>query len=157
MRRYWMILMLPVAAGLVAMNHWNADQTANEKAVRRAVMDYVEGFYEVKPELLERGVSPQVKKMGYWRKEGEAEYQGPAHMTYDQARELAGNWNVDDRQGTDLKYEVEVFEVADKIACAKVTAKWGFDYFQLVKEEDGWKIHHVLWQSHPPETDATDR
>ena len=40
----------------------------------------------------------------------------------------------------------------DKIANAKVTAKWGIDYFQLVKEDGRWKIHHVLWQTHPPKS-----
>lgn len=123
--------------------------TADEKAVHAAIEDYVLGFYEAKPERLERCLSKDLKKMGWWRPDEKSEYQGPGHMTYDQALGLAAKWNNEGQQGEDLKYEVTLFEVADKTACGKVTAKWGQDYFHLAKEEGQWKIHHVIWQSAP--------
>ncbi|MEM9378924.1 MAG: nuclear transport factor 2 family protein [Planctomycetota bacterium] len=120
-------------------------------AVERAIQDYVEAFYHAKPELLERGVSRDLKKMGYWRKDTDAPFGDALHMTFDEATALAKRWNAKGEQGEDLTYEIEIYDVADKTACGKLTAKWGIDYFQLVKEkDDAWKIHHVLWQSHPP-------
>ena len=125
-------------------------RSADEIAVERAMKDYVEGFYQAKPELIERGVSKDLKKMGYWRNDETGEYSDAMHMNFEQAVTLAKRWNADGQQGENLKYEVEVYEVADKTACGKLSAKWGIDYFQLAKEGEAWKIHHVMWQSHPP-------
>ena len=71
-------------------------------------------------------------------------------MTYDQAIALAKSWNVDGKQGELKPYEIEIFEVLDKTAAAKLTAHWGSDYFHLAKEGGEWKIRHALWQSPPP-------
>lgn len=120
--------------------------------VERAMNDYVKGFYEARPELIERGVSKDLKKMGYWRPADADEYRDASHMTYEQAIELAKTWNLDGKQGELKEPELEIYEVLDKTACGKLTAHWGVDYFHLVKEGDEWKIHHVLWQSAPPES-----
>lgn len=107
-------------------------------------------FYHVEPERIERSVSPDMKKMGYWRDEGATDYSEAVHMTFEQAVALASKWNVDNQRGEDLEHSIELYEVADKTACAKLTAYWGIDYMQLAKESDGrWRIHHVMWQSHP--------
>ena len=45
--------------------------------------------------------------------------------------------------------KITVFEVLDKIATAKVEAKWGIDYFHLAKINDKWMIVNVLWQDYP--------
>ena len=125
--------------------------TADEKAVQAAIEDYVLGFYDAAPERLERSVSPALKKMGYWREDENSEYQGAMHMDFEAAIELAKVWNADGNRGTDLPYAIELHEVADMTATAKVTAYWGQDYFQLAKDKDGrWRIHHVMWQSAPP-------
>ncbi|MEM1450282.1 MAG: nuclear transport factor 2 family protein [Planctomycetota bacterium] len=147
-----LLLLAALALPLAAAVQEDASAPSKDRAaVERAIQDYVEGFYHAKPELLERGVSKDLKKMGYWRKDADAPYSDAMHMTFDQAIALAKSWNANGEQGDDLTYDIEIYEVADKTACGKLTAKWGIDYFQLVKEkDDAWKIHHVLWQSHPP-------
>lgn len=124
-------------------------QENDRKAVERAVQDYVEGFYQAKPELIERGVHKDLTKYGFWRND-QAEYQ-PFPMTFEEARALAERWNADGKQG-ELEFEIELFEVADQTAAAKLTAKWGIDYMHLAKFDGEWKIRHVMWQSHPPGT-----
>ncbi|NNK81307.1 MAG: hypothetical protein HKO93_07400, partial [Flavobacteriales bacterium] len=42
--------------------------------------------------------------------------------------------------------EVEVLDVMNHIAAAKVTAWWGYDYILLSKEGDKWMIEQVLWE-----------
>ncbi|MCP3920921.1 MAG: nuclear transport factor 2 family protein [bacterium] len=119
----------------------------DHKAVKRAVQDYVEGFYEAKPELIERGVHTDLTKYGFWRRTAEEKYTGTA-MTFDMAIEFAKKWNADGKQGTDLTYDIQLLDVADQTAAAKLTAKWGIDYMHLAKNDKGeWKIHHVMWQS----------
>ena len=69
-------------------------------------------------------------------------------MTYEQLVELAGDYYKE--QGgapAGAPKKVEVLDVLNQTASAKLTADWGVDYFHLAKYEDKWKIVHVLWQS----------
>ena len=45
--------------------------------------------------------------------------------------------------------EVQLLDVLDQTAAAKVTAYWGTDYLLLAKFDGQWMITHVLWQSPP--------
>jgi len=126
-------------------------QTADNAAgVESAVEDYLLGIYDVEPERIERSVSRDLVKFGYWRPSPDAEYR-PSPMNYEQLHALAGSWNVDNRQGLDdsSPREIEVLDVLDMTAVAKLTAQWGIDYFQLEKIDGKWMIRHVIWQSAP--------
>lgn len=127
-----------------------AQSAEDHEGVHAAVVDYLEGLYSAEPERIERSVSPHMVKFGYWRESPADEY-SPTPMTYEQLYRLAGNWNADNRQGIDedTPRAIEVLDVLDQTAAAKLTAAWGIDYFQLEKVEGKWMIRHVLWQSHP--------
>jgi len=127
-----------------------AQAQTDEEGVYNAVLDYVEGFYNVEPERFEKSISKDLVKYGYW-KNPDGEYQG-SPMNWDQAYQLASRWNVDNRQNMDenTPKEIWVMEVLDKTAVAKLTAQWGIDYFQLEKNDGVWQIGHVIWQAHPP-------
>lgn len=140
------VLLLPVAA---------YGQTDDDyAAVHRAVLDYVDALYDVRPALIERSVSPRLAKIGYVRRtdaDGAATYREGA-MTYDELMRLAGTWNADQRRADPEaapKY-VTVLDVLDQTATAKLEAQWGVDYLQLAKQDGRWRIVHVLWQSSPP-------
>jgi hypothetical protein len=45
---------------------------------------------------------------------------------------------------------IELYDVQDQTASAKLTAWWGIDYLLLAKQSGRWRITHVLWQSPPP-------
>ena len=45
---------------------------------------------------------------------------------------------------------MQVLDVLDVTASAKLTAKWGVDSMHLAKYGEQWKIVQVLWQSPPP-------
>ena len=121
---------------------------ADDRAeVERAVLDYVEGVYEVKPELIARSVHPELKKFGFARRSADQEYR-VIPMTYEQLHKLAGEYYKE--QGgapADAPKKVEILDVLDQTASAKLTASWGVDYFHLAKYDGKWKIVHVLWQS----------
>ncbi len=125
-----------------------AGQTAEDRSeVERAVLDYVEGVYEVRPELIERSVHPELKKFGFARRSPEDDWR-VIPMTYEQLVALAGEYYQ--QQGgapTDAPKQVEILDVLNQTASAKLTASWGVDYFHLAKYEGKWKIVHVLWQS----------
>ena len=127
-------------------------QTNTEKeAVRQAVLDYVEGVYEVAPERIERSVHPELVKRGFYIKKGESAYTF-APMTFAELVNLAKTYNKSGRVPKDAPKEIVIFDVLDQTAAAKLTAVWGVDYFQLAKYDRKWKIVNILWQTPPPKT-----
>ena len=135
------VVLLPVAAA--------AQADAEREAVRQAVLDYVEGIYEVAPARIERSVHPDLAKRGFFVKKGETAYSS-AVMTYQQLVELAGSYNKSGRVPKDAPKEVVIFDISDQTASAKLTAVWGIDYIHLAKYDGKWKFVNVLWQTHPP-------
>ena len=128
-----------------------AQDGSDEQGVTAAVMDYVDAIYNVEPERIDRSVSPDLVKRGYWRPAADADYR-ESPMTFDQLRSLSERWNADGHldPATAVK-EVVVFDILDKTASAKLVADWGIDYMQLAKVDGRWMIKNILWQSHPPE------
>ena len=123
----------------------NADRTA----VERAVLDYVEGFYEGDTTKLVRSVHPEVTKYGYYLPRDSTRYVGEAmpfaeFMAYGRAVKGRGQ-----PAPPDAPKRVEIFDVQNQTASAKLTAWWGTDYLLLAKYDGRWMIRQVLWQSPP--------
>jgi len=134
------VVLLPVAAA--------AQSDADREGVRAAVLDYVEGIYEVNASRIERSVHPELAKRGFFVKKGEAAY-SPHVMTFQQLVDLAKSYNKDGHVKKDAPKEVVIFDVSDQTASAKLTAVWGIDYIHLAKYEGKWKFVNVLWQTPP--------
>lgn len=137
-----------VGAALVAGASVRAPNR-DEVLVREAVLDYVEACYEVQPERIEKSVDPSMAKLGFFRGKAETEYRDGEAMTYQQLLETAAKYNKSGKLPKDAPKEIEIFEVLDKTASAKLTAQWGIDYFHLAKVDGKWKIYQVMWQSKP--------
>lgn len=131
---------------LVIVFQANAQSSESDK-VKRACMDYIEGFYEGDEAKLKRSLSPDLLKFGYMKKRGTQEYASAGQMTYEEALSYARG--VKEKQSfpkADAPRGIEIYDVDDNIAAAKVTAWWGFDYILLAKVDDNWMIQQVLWQ-----------
>ena len=128
-----------------------AQSDTEKEAVRQAVLDYVEGVYEVAPERIERSVHPELVKRGFYIKKGESAYTF-APMTFAELVNLAKTYNKSGRVPKDAPKEIVIFDVLDQTAAAKLTAVWGVDYFQLAKYDGKWKIVNILWQTPPLKT-----
>ena len=143
-----LLLLAAAAAVLASPVAARAQSNAERDAVRAAVLDYVEGIYEVAPARVERSVHPDLAKRGFFVKKGETAY-SPHTMTYAQLVELAKNYNKDGHVAKDAPKEVVVFDISDQTASVKLTAVWGIDYMHLAKYDGKWKIINVLWQTPP--------
>lgn len=118
----------------------------NEAAVERALLDYIEGFYEGDTSKIIRGVLPDVTKYGYWKNKETGEYGGEP-MSFAEMKAYAKRVKEKGKFARpDAPKKVEIFEVQDQTASGKVTAWWGTDYILLGKYDGDWKIVHVLWQ-----------
>ena len=117
-------------------------------AVEAAILDYVEGIYQVDSTRIERSVHPQLRKRGYWYNKEKATYYDNLDMTYSELVNLAANWNKSgENANADSPKQIDIYDINDRTASAKLTAEWGIDYFHLAKLEDRWMIMNVLWQS----------
>ena len=120
------------------------------EGVRQAGLDYVLGFYEGDTVRLVRSIRPDVKKYGFDLPRGAASYVGEA-MSFQEIIDYGKSVKARNRPvPADWPRAVEVLDVQDQTAVAKVTAWWGTDYLTLAKFDGRWMIMHVLWQSPPP-------
>ena len=122
-------------------------QTDDREAVRRAVLDYVEGFYEGDSAKLARSVRPEIFKYGFWKARDSTRYAGE-QMKYPEFFDYARGVKRNNRQAPPTAPKtVEVYDVQNQTASAKLTAFWGTDYLLLGKYDGKWMISSVLWQS----------
>ena len=144
------LVLAALAAGVLFVGvHAVADHHGGDRAaIERAVLDYVEGIYEVKPEYIARSVSADLVKFGYWHN-GETGEWMPMPMTFEQLHELAGSWNADGHLPDDAPKKIKIHDIRGRTASASLDAAWGMDHMHLVKEDGRWTILHVLWQSTP--------
>ena len=137
----FLLLATPVAA--------QQEANADREAVRQAVLDYVEGIYNVEPQRIERSVSPNLAKLGFYRPPAETAYRPARTMAYQQLVEIAKTYNKDGKLRKDAPKNIEIYDVLDQTATVKLTAEWGTDFIHLAKMDGKWMIVNVLWQSHP--------
>ena len=117
-----------------------------ERGVRRAALDYVEGFYEGDTAKLVRSLRPDMFKYGYWREKGATAYAGEK-MSYADALVYAAKFRAEKRTTPAAALrEVTVLDVQNQTAAVKVRGWWGTDYLLLAKYDGQWKILHVMWQ-----------
>jgi putative lumazine-binding protein len=118
----------------------------DREAVKEAVLDYVEGVYEVNPAKIERSVHPELAKRGFFIHDQEAI---ESTMSFPEFIEHAKTYNKDGQFPPDAPKEIIIYEVLDHTASVKLIAAWGIDYMHLAKYHGKWMIMHVLWQTHP--------
>ena len=140
----FLALLIFVAAPSTAQQPVDADR----EAVRLAVLDYVEGIYNVEPARIERSVHPNLAKLGFYRPPAEAAYRPGRPMAFQQLVEIARTYNKEGKLRKDAPKEIEIYDVLDQTATVKLTAEWGIDYMHLAKFDGKWMIVNVLWQSH---------
>ncbi len=124
----------------------SAAQEGKEK-VERACLDYLEGFYEGDTAKLIRSLKPTLYKFGYWKNKTTSNYDPDEHMTFTEALNFAKR--VMEKKSfpkPGAPKKVEVLDIMNTIASAKVTAWWGTDYILLSKQDGQWMIEQVLWE-----------
>ncbi|HEX6191586.1 MAG TPA: nuclear transport factor 2 family protein [Chitinophagaceae bacterium] len=143
MKQFFLLLLFSVAFKL------SIAQDQKQK-VERACLDYIEGFYEGDSTKLIRSLKPSLYKFGYWKNKTSGVYEPNGRMTYRQALDYANNVLAKKNFAkADAPKKVEILDIGNIIASAKVSAWWGIDYILLVKQDDKWMIEQVLWEGPP--------
>ena len=142
------MLFLALTIFLAAPSTAQQGADADREAVRQAVLDYVEGIYNVEPARIERSVHPNLAKLGFYRPPAETAYRPGRSMAFQQLVEIARTYNKEGKLRKDAPKEIAIFDVLEQTATVKLTAEWGIDYMHLAKFDGKWMIVNVLWQSH---------
>jgi hypothetical protein len=135
---------------LIACSFLSRAQSAKEE-VTNAVKDYVDAFYYGDTSKIHRSISVNVVKYGYYIPKAKTIYEGEP-MSFKEMIDYAAGVKKRGASPDVEKFpkKIEVFDVLDQTASAKLTAWWGTDYLLLAKLNNRWMITHVLWQSLPP-------
>jgi hypothetical protein len=148
------LLVLGVGRNLPAQEGGTATP-AEKEGVRRAVLDYVEGFYEGDSVKFVRGVRPELYKYGFYIPKDSTGYTGE-RMTWEEALGFIRRVKEKNhRAPATAPKQVDLLDVQDETAAAKLTAYWGTDYLLLAKYDGRWMISSVMWQSPPRARKAT--
>jgi hypothetical protein len=127
----------------------SAQRAADSAGVRRAALDYVEGFYEGDSTKHVRSIRPEVFKYGFWLPRDSTRYVGE-QMTWPEFHAYTARMRSRGTKTPDsAPRDIRLLDVQDQTAAARLTAWWGTDYLLLGKYDGRWMISHVLWQSPP--------
>jgi hypothetical protein len=119
----------------------------DKEEVQSACMGYLEGFYEGDTVKLKNSIRPSLYKFGYWKSKDSGNYEAEGQMTYRQAIDYAkGVMEKKHFAKPDAPKQVEILDISNHLAAAKITAWWGTDYALLTKNDGKWMIEQVLWE-----------
>lgn len=106
----------------------------DRELVRRAALDYFEGWFDGDAERMDRALHPELVK----RYAGDLTPVTKEQMV-EATRQGAG------RRDADRDVEIEVVEVYGEIASAIVRSAPYREYLHLVRTPDGWRIASTLY------------
>lgn len=130
---------------LIASLDLAKNDTTDKELIKKTCLNYLEGFYEGDTTKVHNSIRPRLYKFGFWRDESGI-YSG-AYMTYEQAMNYAKEVLAKQEfPKKDSPKNIEILDISNYIAAAKMTAWWGVDYALLSKDNGKWKIEQVLWQ-----------
>ncbi len=135
---------------LVALNAFTsqAQTSADSIAIRRAALDYVEGWYEANPERMERALHPELAKriVRTDANSARSRLEQMSAMTLVQGVKRGGGKNTPVEQ---QQKDVFILDIYENAASAKAIMSGWIDYLHLAKWNGEWKIVNVLWELKP--------
>jgi hypothetical protein len=114
--------------------------SADETAIKQAVLDYFEGWFDGDPTRMERALHPQLAKRSL-----EDEGEGLDHVTAQQMVEATAAGRGKRRDPEERRLEIRIVEVHRGIATVVVHSTVYREYLHLARSRDGWKIVNALW------------
>jgi Putative lumazine-binding/ClpX C4-type zinc finger len=124
------------------------------EAIRRTVLDYVEGIEEGDPTRIERSIHPDLKARGFLAAEEGTQSLIP--LTFTELLELRNASRQKEKMPQAARTDVLICDLGDRIATVKLTAWWGTDYLHLAKDQEHWMIVNLLRNVHPRDSNCLD-
>lgn len=122
--------------------------TAEDKnAIKTACMDYIDGYFSRDVARMERGIHPELTKVipAVLPKTGKTMLnKTTASLLIAYTKVKSGLLPKEKR-----KINVKILDIKENIAMAEVISSLFYDYLQLAKINNQWKIVNVLWKMNP--------
>ena len=125
----------------------SAQDNSDKAQIETTLNNYIDAFYKGDTTKLKVAIKPRLNKFGYWKNEESGDYEYYAHMNYQQAMNFVIKMKEEGKSRDENEIRnVEILDIGNHIASAKVTAAWGIDYILLSKDEGKWMIEQVIWE-----------
>ncbi len=123
------------------------DPAAEEAAIQRAALDYIDGSFSGDPERMARAVHPELNKV----LPSTLPQTNTTMLNYTSASLLVegtrAKMGLVDEDKRDIRFKL--LDRQHDIAMAEVLSSRYYDYLQLAKLNGEWKIVNVLWKMNP--------
>lgn len=119
-------------------------------AIETLLKRYINAVYSGDTGLVCTFADSSLQKSGHYYSPKSASW-SVSPMRYDQLYKTTKTYNAKRWIPSWAPKEVNVYDISEKVASARVKTIWGFDYVLLEKTEAGWRMQKVLWQSYTPE------
>jgi len=125
-------------------------QSADSVAIRKASIDYVEGFYKADAQRVALGVSPElVKRIVIKDDKGNSmiNNMGSSALIFAASKNTNSNPQSVITNNEPFRIEVNIYDITADMASVKIkTNKFKFiDDAHLAKVNGEWKVINVLW------------
>jgi hypothetical protein len=122
---------------------------ADDAAIRKVVLDYVEGWYLGDAVRMERALHPDLVKRALLRDEKTGrQYIQPTSASAMVRMTESGFGKL--KQGEVMDNQIEVLDVYGDAATVRAMSTHFVDYLHLVRWQGAWKILNVLWVPRAP-------
>lgn len=141
------IVAMLVSATVLASSIASAQSAADSAAIRRAALDYIEGYYEGNGERMERALHPELaKRIVRTTPQGRSNLGQMSALTLIQGTRAGGEQDIPPAQ---RQQDVTIFDIYQNAASAKIVASSWIDYLHLARWNGRWVIVNVLWELKP--------
>jgi broad specificity phosphatase PhoE len=124
-----------------------AQETSDNSQIETTLNNYIDAFYKGDTTKLKVAIKPRLNKFGYWKNKETGEYEYYDDMTYTKAMKFVQRMKDEGKTRDENEIRtVEVLDIGNHIASAKVIASWGIDYVLLSKDNGKWMIEQVIWE-----------
>ena len=121
------------------------DGENDRKAVEKAALDYIEGWYEGNVERMAGCLHPdlQKKEIRILSQTGRSQFGLHTASTLIEGTRLGFGKQIPIEE---RNIRITVFEIFRNIASVKATSKLSTEYLHIVKYNGEWKVLNVLWE-----------
>jgi len=125
-----------------------AQTAADSSTIRKAALDYVEGWYEGNAERMERALHPELAKriVRTDPASGRSRLEQMSAMTLVLGVKRGGGKDTPVEQ---QQKDVFILDIFQNTASVKAIMSGWIDYMHMAKSNGEWKIVNVLWELKP--------
>jgi len=143
----FLIALILLYFSILSMTAFGSGYVSTDKdyeAIKKASLDYIEGWYEGDAERMARALHPDLAKRGIFVDKNT----GKIAMRHVGAADMVKYTKAGAGKSPEKKDKVKltVLDVYKNTACVKIVSPDYVDYLHLARYKDGWAIMNVLWE-----------